>query len=230
MALWSLMELIDRQHIEKGEKRLALALKHEDYPREANWVQLLAGEIEARTNRQVLLESNYWSSWDGVGASDRGWPRVDLWVPGGDNLPPLYAELKIAQVHQKSSKIGNESARKILVSWADDLWRLLTGPFQKNDVAPVHCSFVVYAWGEGSIRPRSSAVKETDGTAINADQVHENLLNASDIEGFLEKLPSSFSVSVTSKEGASVQALIIEWVQRRRAKSDYVKDWSGRTR
>jgi hypothetical protein len=77
---WTIASLFDDKHLENGAKLLKTAGK-DDYPREANWVHLLANTIEQR-ERNPLLEVPYWRAYQP--RPTRGWPKADLWVPATD--------------------------------------------------------------------------------------------------------------------------------------------------
>jgi hypothetical protein len=223
---WKICKLMTTKHLQRGDLLRDLA-GNDDYPREANWVHLLATTLETG-GRQVLLESPYWRAYKP--RKSAGWPKADLWINSTDNAPETWVEVKIAELHEGTTlKIGTERATKILELWANDIWRLLVCTAEPNKDAEYRCGFVVYTWGRTITPPPSKAVKRPP---TNADTFYESLLDASrkddPVIAFLDQCAEHFDVTVHGS--GQIQAIVVEWTQTRPPRAHNVEKWGSRTR
>lgn len=217
--------------------RVSLQRLREDdprsYPREAHHSHLVAVAL-AGHGYSPILEADYWRNYyterPGSGRSKK--PRADLWCApaGAGGKQELFVEIKLAGLWGTGRRIGNRKPQQIVETWAEDVWRLLTGANR------AHCGFVLCAFGDAmplsSITPRLAKYPATRRTDIVADHVYEALCNTSSatahdaIEEFLERCRGLIGASVSRLSSDSIDAIhvwpaIVEWQQDGPCASDW---------
>ncbi len=140
------------------------------YPLEAHAAHLLASALTGEGSAPIL-EAVYWREYRHEGRFARA--RADLWRPGTEDHPELFAEVKLAGRFEEG-KIGDSPIGKILPKYADDVWRLLVladpPKPRKADRA-----FVLVEFGKPASLPKQARDGSPRAHAGNADEAWEKL-------------------------------------------------------